>query len=272
MTLTVVRPNIRAIFKPDPGWVIVDADLSGADAAVVAWETEDEALKSSFRTGASLHNETATGFWGTRYTEAPGDTKNKLTPKGRLYAEIKGATHGTNYGASGRTIALNLGWRISEGERFRDFWYSTHPGVKTWHKRVESALYTSRKVHNPFGYRIIFFDRIAGLLPEALAWIPQSTVALNTFYGAMQVDDAFNPIRDHCNVPIPNHPENKVTWLLQVHDSLVFQVRKMDLHLLPRIAKTLEVPIPYADELTIKWKLGTSETSWGECTPFEIAA
>lgn len=269
LALSVPRPNIRAIFRPDPGWVIIDADLSGADAAVVAWETEDHDLKESFRTGASLHLATATGFWGDSFLSASGDPKNKQTPKGRLYAEIKGATHGTNYGAGSKTLALNLGWRLSEGARFRSFWFERHPGVSSWHKRVEHALLTTRRASNPFGYRKIYFDRIAGLLPEALAWIPQSTVALTTFYGTRQVDDVFNPKRDHNGVPIPGHPENKVTWLLQVHDSLVFQVREADLELLPAIAKTLEVPIPYPDPLVIPWKLGLSKTSWGECQPFE---
>lgn len=261
----VPRPNIRAFFQPDPGWIIVDADLSGADAAVVAWETNDADLKTSFRTGASLHNATATGFWGSRYTNAPGDTKNKRTPKGLLYAQIKSATHGTNYGAGGRTLARNLGWPDAEGQRFRDFWYRTHPGVQDWHKRVEHALYTTRRIVNPFGYRIIYFDRLNGLLPEALAWVPQSTVALCTKFGASAVDRAFNPVCDHNGVPIVGHPDNKVTWLLQVHDSVVFQIRERDRDLLPAIAKTLEVPIPYSDPLTIQWKLGISTKSWGEC-------
>jgi DNA polymerase I-like protein with 3'-5' exonuclease and polymerase domains len=269
------RPNVRALFLPDPGpdeWVIVDADLSGADAGVVAWETNDQALKESFRSGISLHNYNASKFWQSKYDTASGDTKNKRTLKGRMYADIKGATHGTNYGASGRTVAINLGWPIKEGERFREFWYREHPGVLDWHKRTERQLYTNRRVTNAFGYRMVYFDRIAGLLPQALAWVPQSTVALCTFMGARQVDDTYNPERDRYNIPIPNHPNNKVTWLLQVHDSLVFQIRKKDMHLLPAIAKALEVVIPYEDPLIIPWSLATSDKSWGECTPWKNAA
>lgn len=269
------RPNVRALFLPDAGpdeWVIVDADLSGADAGVVAWETNDLPLKDSFKKGTKLHVATATGFFGSKFLDAEGDTKNKRTPKGKMYDDTKRATHGTNYGASGRTIAVNLGWTTKEGERFREFWYTEHPGVADWHKRTERQLYSDRRVTNAFGYRMVYFDRIAGLLPQALAWVPQSTVAITTFLGARAVDDAVNPVRDRYGVPIPNHPDNMVTWLLQVHDSLVFQIRKRHILELAKIATLLQVPIPYPDPLVIPWSIATSDRSWGECQPWKQAA
>lgn len=263
LPLRARKPNIRRLFIPDDGFVLVDADLSGADAGVVGWETNDSALKASFREGKKLHSETAEAFFGSRFTSASGDTKNKHTTKGKLYDEIKRASHATNYGAAARTVAINLGWPLSEGDRFKSLWFRLHPGVHEWHRRVELSLRTSRSVSNKFGYRIIFFDRVDGLLPEGLAWVPQSTVAIATFRGAEQVDCELNPFPD-----ILDHPSNRVQWLLQVHDSLVFQVRVEDLSLLPRIAKLLEVPIPYDDPLTIPWKLSTSSKSWGDCEPW----
>ena len=48
-------PNVRRTIIPDPGYTIVDADLAGADAQVVAWEAGDEKLKSAFSAGAAIH-------------------------------------------------------------------------------------------------------------------------------------------------------------------------------------------------------------------------
>ena len=47
----IILPNIRKFIVPDPGYLIVDADLSGADAQVVAWEADDADLKEAFRDG-----------------------------------------------------------------------------------------------------------------------------------------------------------------------------------------------------------------------------
>ena len=97
-----------------------------------------------------------------------------------------------------------------------------------------------------------------------MAWGPQSTVALTTFLGARAVDGALNEPAAARGEPEP------VEWLLQVHDSLVFQIRTPDVpRVLPLVAKLLRVPIPYTRPLTIPWKIATSTQSWHACTPWE---
>src|SRR6185437_5925094 len=48
-------PNIRSMFIPDPGYIWFDGDLDRADLQVVAWEADDEMLKSALRMGADIH-------------------------------------------------------------------------------------------------------------------------------------------------------------------------------------------------------------------------
>lgn len=243
------KPNIRKIFSFDRGYIGCDADLKGADAQVVAWEANDLPMKAALRTGVKIHAQTATEFYGAKFTSALGETGNKHTPKGRMYDDIKRATHGTNYGASGRTLATNLGWPRSEGERFHNFWLNVaHPGIGEWHKRTERALRTTGRARNVFGYDITYFDRVDGLLPEALAWIPQSTVALVSFMSAVRIKEEF---------PF-------VEFLLQVHDSIVFQIPISCEKYLPRIHAALSVVVPYPDPLVIGSKLQISRSTWGE--------
>lgn len=244
------KPNVRALFQPDPGYMLVDADLSGADSQVVFAEAGEWDTVERLKAGVKLHAETAIGFWGERFTAAAGDTKNPATPKGKMYADMKGASHGTTYGAGGRTIAQNRGWPLAEGERFRRFWFAAHPGIREWQNRVELELRETRSTSNRFGYRIHWFDRIDGILPEALAWGPQSSVGITTFRAAEQVRLQF---------PF-------VQFLIQVHDSLVFQIPESEALQLPQIALALEVAIEYsARSLVIPWKLAVSRRSWGEC-------
>lgn len=249
------KPNIRALFKPDPGYLLVDADLSGADAQIVFAEAEEWETIDHLRAGAKLHVETARAFFGdAAFDAAPGDTKNKLSPKGKMYDACKRGAHASTYGAAGKTIATAVGWPAAEGDRFKRLYTKVlHPGIGEWQKRVEVELRTTRSTSNRFGYRIHWFDRIDTILPEALSWCPQSSVAITTFRAAAQVAREF---------PF-------VEFLVQVHDSLVFQLPLAERAALPAIAAALEVPIPYPKTLVIPWKLAISETSWGEAKPWQ---
>jgi len=243
----VTLPNIRKLFVPDPGYDIYDADLTGADAQVVAAEAEDADLLSAFKDGLDIHDKNAADLWEKAYTSLEGTTK--IGPKAARRKQCKSAVHATNYGASARTLALTLGWSIHEAETFQTRWFKLHPGIVAWHERVGSELRTQRTATNRFGYRIIYFDRIDSLLPQALAWIPQSTVALTCFRGALQLDEKVK----------------EAELLLQVHDSLVFQIPQRTSRGTKEILAILENPIPYNSPLVIGWKLSKSNVSWGEC-------
>lgn len=240
-------PNIRKLFIPDPGMLICDADLSGADAQVVAWEAEDEDLKAAFRAGLDVHAKNAADLFGSRFTNL--EPKSPMWKK--LRQQCKHAVHGTNYGGSPRALNQHPGiaWPVAECARFQARWFELHPGIKRWHQRVEGELQTRRSVVNRFGFRHTFFDRPDSVFPEALAYVPQSTVAIVCFKGALAVEAA--------------HPW--VEFLIQVHDSLVFQIPLSRRDELPSVLRTLHVPIPYNDPLTISWSIKTSEKSWGDC-------
>lgn len=235
-------PNVRTLFLPDPGFWIFDADLSGADAQVVAQEAQDEDLIAAFKAGLKIHAFNAEAMFGERYTLGTEAQKKKFI------ADCKAGVHGCNYGEGVPTLAATAGWTRHEADLFRTRWFQIHPRIKDWHRRVESDLRTTRTVTNKFGYRRVYFDRIDGILPQALAWIPQSTVALTCFRGMLQVRERFG---------------SRVPLLLQVHDSAVFQVRASDLAILPEVMDTLRNEIPYPGGLIIPWELKASPFSWG---------
>jgi DNA polymerase I len=243
----LILPNVRKLFIPDKGMMLFDADLAGADAQVVAAEADDTALLKAFKDGLDVHSSNAEALFGTAFTSLNGNARKAKRQ------QCKQGVHGTNYGASARTLAQILGWRVAEADSFQRRWFALHPGIRTWHDRTELNLRTSRTASNKFGYRIVYFDRIESLLPQALAWIPQSTVALVCFKGALRL-------------------KRELPWvdiLLQVHDSLVFQVPMHRADEFEKIATTLEVPIPYPNPLTIAWSLSRSTKSWGDCEKVE---
>lgn len=248
-------PNIRKMFIPDPGMVIIDADLAGADAAVVAWEANDRLLMQFFREGKSIHIQNGHDLMGAEFDLAPGHHKDMGTPKGRLYDQLKRFVHATNYLGSAYNLALNpaVGWRKDLCEARQRRWLDElHPGIREWHLRTAHSIYSSRRIYNKFGYRIVYFDRADTVLPQAVAWGPQSTVAEVCFRGALQLRRSLPWIE----------------FLLQVHDSIVFQIpshRWGEASTLDLLQRHLTIPVPYPDPLIIKWGIAGSTKSWGDC-------
>lgn len=242
--MTALDLNLRRMFLPDPGMTIVDADIAGADAMVFAWEVGDGPFKTLMKSGAKLHVESNRFMFPK---ECGPDGKREP-----FYTKVKSAGHGTNYGGGVRTLAANLSWPEREARRFQQYWFTRFPDIRAYHRRVETQIMQRREVRNIFGYRIHFFDRIETLLPEALAWVPQSTVAIQCFRCALALRAQF-PL---CQL------------LLQVHDSLVFQLPTSECaRTLPQVKELLEsMLIPYPEPLQMRWAFKSSTESWGACT------
>src|SRR5688572_16678880 len=176
-------PNIRRIFVPDIGHTIIDADLAGADAQVVAWEAEDQKLKQAFRQGKKIHIINARDTWPERTKDMTDEEIKETGKSGGMYYEIKRAVHATNYYASPSALVAALGWSEHKAREFQYRWFQIHPEIREWHKRVERYLDGSqcwncdnldvvigsrckdcgvrlgRTVKNKFGFRRIFFGR-----------------------------------------------------------------------------------------------------------------
>lgn len=231
-------PNLRKYFVPDPGCIFLDVDLEKADANVVAAEANDEELLQIFASGADVHTENAKAIFGPT---------RGIIPQFRQLA--KQGVHATNYGITASALARVLNITIKEAEAFQKAWFAAHPGILDWHKRVMSSLYATRSVSNRFGYYIRFEDRVEQCFTEALAWIPQSTVAL-----------VINKLWLRILKELP-----WVQVLMQVHDSLVMQIPQV---YYPRraevraLAQTIE--IPYESPVILRVGLKMSDVSWGD--------
>lgn len=249
-------PSVRDLFIPDPGHLICDVDLSGADAQVVAWESDDEDLKSAFRRGLKIHSHNAVTIDPTLGPYEAFEERRRARDESvlRLYDACKRGVHGTNYGASARTIAQTLNWSISRAEQFQSKWFRAHPKILDWHRRIERDLQTTRTIRNRFGNHRIYFDRVDTVFSEAIAWIPQSTVGLVTARADLALTAYFNR-------------ERNGEVLSQVHDSLIFQIhRDAAQTALEEVYRILHgIVVPYPDPLIIPWGLKISERSWGHC-------
>jgi len=229
-------PNIKALFKPDPGYIAADADLAQADARVVAWEANDVELMDMFEDPTvDLHTENAKTIFGSCPSK---DHPNRK--------KAKAGVHAVNYNVYPKTLAAALGCTVLEAEYFINRWFSAHPRIKEWHQRVYHSMMNEKRISNRFGFCKNFFGALdhATALSEALAWIPQSTVGIiiNKVWAGM--DD--------------NVDESLCSVKMQVHDSLCFQIKEELLHVAaPQInAQFKSVVVPYDRPLNIAATLG----------------
>jgi DNA polymerase len=248
-------PNIRSMFVPDSGYTFFDGDLDRADLQVVVWEADDQMLKAALRQGVDVHLMNAYVLQNKSIPplEELVETHPKYAdwrrPMKSLREFAKVFCHGTNYGGKPRTMAANTGWSVREVERAQRIWFGAHPGIERWHDRVKTKINRTRFVENRFGYRWYIFDRVDSVLPEAIAWIPQSTVSVVINKIWMRI---FEEV-----------PEAQV--LLQVHDSLAGQFPAHLPQIRDRLLDCGKVSVPYEDPLVIPFNLKTSAVSWGDC-------
>lgn len=256
----LVLPNVRTIFVPDPGFTFFDMDLDRADLQVVVWEADDADLKLALRMNVDLHCYSACDVFdikGIPVDELINTHPNYKEHRGRIgesrRQKTKAGVHAVDYFCQARTLAIALGVTTLEAQRFIDKWLGAHPGIKAWHNRTIASLTATRSVSNKFGYRRLYFDRPETVLPEALAWVPQSTVAC-------VINRAWNTIRKTLS------PKQIAYVLLQVHDSLAGQfptARKAEA--ISLLLEATRIVIPYDDPLIIPASIKTSEISWGDC-------
>lgn len=158
----------RRMFVADEGRVFIEADLSQAEARVVAYLAEEERLIDLFNRGGDIHTQNAAWI----YSKAVGD----VTYEERELA--KRLVHASNYGIGPRTFAHHAGVNEREAKRLLERYFDTFPRIRAWHMKVKAALSKSRTMKTPMGRKRTFFGMWGdSLFRQAYAFVPQSTVA-----------------------------------------------------------------------------------------------
>jgi uracil-DNA glycosylase family 4 len=191
-----IPEDIRVLFLADKGKTLINADLSQAEARVVAYLAGETRLIEVFAGGGDIHRKNAAMMFGKAEQDVTGDE--------RFLA--KRAVHGLNYGMGYVTFAKECGIDQRTAQRVYNTYFTMFPRLKLWHMEMKGRLHVSRILTTPFGRKRYFFNRWSeSLLKEGLAYIPQSTVADVTNQGLIR-----------CY-------EKGLELLLQVHDSVVLQ-------------------------------------------------
>ena len=205
---TDMGAEIRKMFIPRLGFVLVDADYSQIELRVLAHIAEDEAMLDAFRSGMDIHTATAAQVFSV-----PAE---QVTPLQRRHA--KAVNFGIVYGISEFSLAEDIGVNRYEAKAYIDSYLANYKGVKAYMKQVVEDARQTGFTQTLFGRRRWIpelkstnFNIKQGAERIALNTPIQGTAADLIKMAMIRVDKALGE----------QYPEAKL--LLQVHDELIIE-------------------------------------------------
>ena len=205
---TDLGAEIRKMFIPRPGCVLVDADYSQIELRVLAHIADDTAMQEAFRSGMDIHTVTASQVFDV----APED----VTALQRRHA--KAVNFGIVYGISEFSLAEDIGVSRYEAKNYIDSYLTNYVGVRRY---MKSVVEDARNI----GYTQTLYGR--------RRWIPElkstnfnirsgaERITLNTPIQGTAADLIKLAMIRVDRALAEKYPDAKL--ILQVHDELIVE-------------------------------------------------
>ncbi len=205
---TDLGAEIRKMFIPREGCVLVDADYSQIELRVLAHIADDEVMRKAFRENMDVHTVTASQVFGVSAQE--------VTPLQRRHA--KAVNFGIVYGISEFSLAEDIGVSRYEARAYIDNYLNHYSGVRRYMKHVVEEAKARGFTQTAYGRK---------------RWIPElnstnfnirqsaERITLNTPIQGTAADIMKLAMLRVSKVLKEEYPEAKL--LLQVHDELIVE-------------------------------------------------
>lgn len=240
--------SIRSMFISDPGYTLVNADLSQAEARIVAYIADEERMIQVFENHEDIHCINASIIFNVH--------PSKVSKEQRQAA--KNRVHGANYGIGPARAAKLAGTSEAKAREDLNKYKSLYPMLEIWWRRVEEQMAKTRTMTNYFGRKRTFFGRWGqDMIREAIAYYPQSTVGDLLNYGI---------IRAWKNLP----PQWEL--LANNHDAILMQVPDgtPNEHLSRWLKHYFEIPLEiHGRKFIIPMDIKTGK-NWGEMKDIKL--
>ena len=205
---TDLGAEIRKMFIPKEGHVLVDADYSQIELRVLAHIADDEVMQNAFISGLDVHTVTAAQVFGVKPEE--------VTSLQRRHA--KAVNFGIVYGISEFSLAEDIGVSRWEAKDYIDSYLAHYSGVRAYMKNVVEEARKTGYTTTMYGRKRYIpelsasnFNIRSGAERIALNTPIQGTAADLIKLAMIRVEKALNE----------HFPEAKL--LLQVHDELIVE-------------------------------------------------
>ncbi|MEG1938554.1 MAG: DNA polymerase I [Akkermansia sp.] len=233
---------IREAFVPrSDDYLILSADYSQIELRIMAALSADEAMIAAFCEGRDIHTETAARVYGIPRDEV--DTNRRRA--------AKMVNFGIIYGISAFGLSQRLGCPRAEASMLIDNYFAQFPGVKSY----MDTLVTLADQH---GYA----QTMCGRKRE----LPDIHSNNKNIRSAAERTAINTPIQGSAAEMIKIAmvgvhellKETKSKLILQIHDELLIDIHKEELHLVPRIIDTMvnALPLPHGVPIKVEAQTG----------------
>lgn len=190
MTVQLPRQEyaVRSQICAPKGKVLIQCDLSGAEAWVVAYLADDANMKFELANG-DLHSFTACALYNIPFdSNIPMLDENgkKLRYKAVTFEQRysgKRTNHSSNYmqGPYGLMEAINteriITISFSESKRYQTVWQSIFSSIPMWWQKTRETMFGDRTIETVYGFKRTFYGPPGDeTLRTMIAFEPQSTV------------------------------------------------------------------------------------------------
>ena len=222
-TRTELGSELRRMFVPAEGCVLVDADYSQIELRLLAHIAGDQAMQEAFRSGRDIHTATASQVFHVPPEEVEPEMRRRA----------KAVNFGIVYGISAFSLSKDIGVSVAEAKAYMEAYFATFPGVRRYMDHiveqaradgfVETILHRRRDLpelsssnHNlrAFGERVALNMPIQGAAADVMK---------------LAMVAVWNRLRAEC-------PEARM--VLQVHDELIVECPEAQAEQVARLVET----------------------------------
>ena len=234
-----IGADIRRAFVCDEDEVLLECDLSQAEARIVALLARDEETLNLFDT-ADIHTITSSWIFNCKAERSEGN----VTDDKRFIG--KTCRHAGNYGEGKRRLMLDVNANarrfgipisISEkraGEILTIFHARTPKIRKIFHVETQAALqHNNRILINAFGRRRQFYEKWGDpLFREAYAFTPSSSVKDHLSLAGLRIKDRLAGLR----------------FIVESHDAFVVRIKEKEIEMVAKTFKEeFEKPLDFSN-------------------------
>lgn len=281
----------RRVFLADRGKVFCYADLEKAESNVVAQLTGDPRMLRDHSPGQNAHRNLGADLFGIAPEELDEDQyylSKKTRHAGNYMQGWLTFMTTVNQDAEKTGVAIDAKQSKFFIQRYKDL----HPALPRWWDATKRELYKTRTLVNLLGRVRTFHGHVGSILPEAVAYVPQSTVGDLLNVGLLNLEGISCPYtldRGIWNLRYADINAELLDCgfesLMQIHDAVAFQVWEKDLdRALPLVRAAMLVPLTNPrtyEEFTIPVEINADidperlrlhKSNWGDAKTIKLGA
>lgn len=244
---------IKQFLEADDGWELAEADKAQAEARIVGYLAGEQKLIDLVEGPHDYHSWNAASFFGIPYEKIWDEAKHKCLDK-PVRDLSKRTNHGANYNMGDTVMLETMGPKMVAFAKMvlklplkmklkevcgymLNAYAKTYPNIKgIYYDKIISAIELTSKLVSPLGWTRYFFGkpsrRNKPALNAAVAHPSQhlNVAILNKEWYAMWKDTLYGKLRGLVRIKA------------QIHDSILFQYRNCDPHIvLPYMDTAVEI-------------------------------